>query len=114
MAPNPSGEISLLAQNGVSLAKQSYLSSESGLDISGGVAIVEGSLVESKFSKVNVEGGMKLSANSAWNSETLNITSPVLEVYESTIQYETEADIRLSRDLKLVNKSEITGNKRSF
>ena len=110
LAPNPTGEISLLAQNGVSLAKQSYLSSESGLDISGGVAIVEGSLVEAQFSKVNVGGGMKLSANSVWNTETLNITSPVLEVYESTIQFETEAAIRLSRDLKLVNNSEITGN----
>ena len=35
--------ISVLAQNGMSLAKQSYLFSEAGLSVSGGVAIVDGS-----------------------------------------------------------------------
>ena len=102
--------ISVLAQNGMSLAKQSYLFSEAGLSVSGGVAIVDGSLVEAQQSKVTLGGGMKLNANSAWNTESLEIASPVLEVYQSTIRYEDEAAINLARDLKLVNNSEITGN----
>ena len=90
--------ISVLAQNGISLSKQSYLFSESGLSISGGVAIVEGSLVEAEQSKLTLGGGMKLSANSVWNTDSLEIASPVLEVYRSTIQYEDEAAISLARD----------------
>ncbi len=110
LASESDAELTILGQNGMSLTKQSYLYSEAGLDVSGGVAIVEGSLIEAQQSEVTLGGGMKLSANSTWTTDSLEITSPVLEVFQSTIEFEDEAAIKLARDLKLVNNSEITGN----
>jgi hypothetical protein len=53
---------------------------------------------------------MKLEANSAWNSSTIDLQASTLEVFSSNIQYETEATIKLGGDLKLAQGSLLSGN----
>ena len=60
--------VDIFAQNGMSITGQSYLYSHAGLKLTGGVAIIGASLVEAGSSTVQLGGGMKLEANSAWNS----------------------------------------------
>ena len=102
--------VDIFAQNGMSIAGQSYLYSRAGLKLSGGVAIIGASLVEAGSSTVQLGGGMKLEANSAWNSPTIDIQAATLEVFSSNIQYETEASIKLNGDLKLARGSVLAGN----
>ena len=102
--------VDIFAQNGMSITGQSYLYSRAGLKLTGGVAIIGASLVEAGSSTVQLGGGMKLEANSAWNSPTIDIQAVTLEVFSSNIKYETEASIKLSGDLKLARGSVLDGN----
>ena len=104
------GGVDIFAQNGMNIAGQSYLYSRAGLNISGGIAIIGASLVEASSSTVQLSGGMKLEADSAWNSKTIGIQAAALEVFSSNIQYETETSIKLSGDLKLAQGSVLAGN----
>ena len=102
--------VDIFAQNGMSITGQSYLYSRAGLKLTGGVAIIGASLVEAGSSTVQLGGGMKLEANSAWNSPTIDIQAATLEIFSSNIQYETEASIKLNGDLKLARGSVLAGN----
>ena len=104
------GGVDIFAQNGMSIAGQSYLYSRAGLKLTGGVAIIGASVVEAGSSTVKLGGGMKLEANSAWNSSTIDLQASTLEVFSSNIQYETEATIKLGGDLKLARASVLAGN----
>ena len=104
------GGVDIYAQNGMSIAGQSYLYSRAGLKLTGGVAIIGASLVEAESSTVQLSGGMKMEANSAWNSPSIGIQATTLEVFSSNIDYETGAIIKLSGDLKLAQGSRLRGN----
>jgi len=112
LSAETAGGVDIFAQNGMSIAGQSYLYSRAELKLSGGVAIIGASLVEAGSSTVQLGSGMKLEANSAWYSPTLGIQAATLEMYRSNMQYETEATLKLGGDLKLANGSLLAGNLR--
>ncbi|MBT3615232.1 MAG: filamentous hemagglutinin N-terminal domain-containing protein [Verrucomicrobia bacterium] len=110
LSAETAGGVDISAQNGMSIAGQSYLYSRAELKLSGGLAIIGASLVEAGSSTVQLGSGMKLEANSAWNSPTISIQAAALEVFSSNIQYETEATIKLGGDLKVAQGSLLAGN----
>ncbi|MDP6795081.1 MAG: filamentous hemagglutinin N-terminal domain-containing protein [Verrucomicrobiota bacterium] len=112
LSSETTGGLDILAQNGMRFEEQSYLYSRAELKLTGGVAIVSASLVEAGSSTVQLGGGMKLENNSAWNSPTIGIQASTLEVFRSNMQYETEATLKLSGDLKLAQGSLLAGNVR--
>jgi len=89
LSAETAGGVDIFAQNGMSIAGQSYLYSRAELKLSGGLAIIGASLVEAGSSTVQLGSGMKLEANSAWNPPTICIQAAALEVFSSNIQYET-------------------------
>ncbi|MDB4712641.1 filamentous hemagglutinin N-terminal domain-containing protein [bacterium] len=101
LSAETAGGVDIFAQNGMIITGQSYLYSRAGLKLTGGVAIIGASLVEAGSSTVQLGSGMKLEANSAWNSPTIDIQAAALEVFSSNIQYETEMSIKLGGDLKV-------------
>ena len=104
------GGVDIFAQNEMSIAGQSYLYSRAGLKLTGGVAIIGASLVEAESSTVQLSSGMKLEANSAWNSPSIGIQAAALEVFSSNIDFDTGATIKLGGDLKLAQGSQLSGN----